>query len=74
MPEKGYLARPILAIEVADDAVAGLDDGEEILLSVDLRVVTVAEGDPTAPLLRHFLHLLKPTLPQRLDVIEIEPI
>ena len=59
---------------MADDALAGFDDGEEILLGEDLGVVSVAEGHPTAPLLRHLLHLLKPPLPQSLDVVQIEPI
>lgn len=69
-----YLARPIFAVKVADDTFAGLDDGEEVLLVVDLGVFAVAEADPTAPLLRHSLHLLQPPLPQRLNIVRIHPI
>lgn len=69
-----HLAGPILAVEVADDAVAGLDDGEEVLLGGDLGVVAVAEGDPAAPLLGHPLHLRQPPLPQRLQVVVVEAV
>lgn len=68
------LAGPVLAVEVADDAVAGLDGGEEVLLGGDLGVVAVSEGDPTAPLLRHLLHLLQPPLSQRLQIVHVHPI
>uniref|UniRef100_A0A2P2J2V4 Uncharacterized protein MANES_07G065600 n=1 Tax=Rhizophora mucronata TaxID=61149 RepID=A0A2P2J2V4_RHIMU len=69
-----HLARPIVAVEMADDAVAGLDGREEVLLGGDLVVVAVAEGDPTAALLRHFLHLLNPPFPQRLQIVLVKPI
>lgn len=59
---------------MADDAVAGLDDGEELLLDGDLGVVAVAEGDPAAPLLRHPLHLGEPPLPERLQVVVVEAV
>lgn len=37
-----YLAGPILAIEMANDAVTGFDNGEEVLLGGDLGVVAMA--------------------------------
>lgn len=69
-----YLAGPILTIEVTDNALASLNDGEEILLRADLGVLPVAEGDPTAALLRHFLHLLQPPLSKSLQIVKVKAI
>lgn len=52
------LTGPVFAVEVADDAFAGLDDGEEVFLGGNLGIFGVAEGDPTGAVLRHLLHLL----------------
>ena len=68
------LAGPVVAVEVTDNAIAGLDGGEEVLLRGDLVVVAVSEGDPTVPLLRHLLHLMQPPLPQRLYIVHVHPI
>lgn len=59
---------------MADDAVAGLDDGEEVLLGLDLGVLAMAERDPTAALLGHLLHLLEASLPEHLQVVGVKPI
>ena len=66
------LARPVFAVEVADDAFAGLDDGEEVFLGGNLGIFGVAEGDPAGALLRHLLHLLEAALAEGLDVIGVQ--
>jgi len=66
------LTGPVFAIEVADDAFAGLDDGEEVFLGENLGIFGVAEGDPTGAVLRHLLHLLKAALTESFDVVGIE--
>ncbi|KAF3975750.1 hypothetical protein CMV_001006 [Castanea mollissima] len=71
--EEKDLTGPVFAVEVADDAIVGLDGGEEVLLGEDLGVVAVAEGDPTAPLLSHLLHLLEPPFSERLQIVESPP-
>ena len=59
---------------MTDNAIASLNNSEEVLLGMDLGVVSMAEGDPTAALLRHLLHLLEPPLPEHLYVVSVEPI
>ena len=59
---------------MADDAVAGFDNGEEVIFGGDLGVLAMAEGDQTTPLLCHFLQLLEATLSEDIDIIEIEAI
>ena len=59
---------------MADDAFTGFNNGEEVLLGGDLGVLAMAKGDPTAALLRHFLHLLKPSLSQSLQIVNIHPL
>ena len=56
----------------ADDAFAGLDDGEEVFLGGNLGIFGVAEGDPAGALLRHLLHLLEAALAEGLDVIGVQ--
>ena len=72
--EEKDLAGPVFAVEVADDAIAGLDGGEEVLLGEDLGVLAVAEGEPTAPLLGHLLHLLEPPFSEHLQIVEVKAI
>lgn len=66
------LAGPVFAEEVANDAFAGLDDGEEVFLGGNLGIFGVAEGDPAGALLRHLLHLLEAMLAEGFDVVGIE--
>ena len=68
------LTGPVFAVEVADDAFAGLDDGEEVFLGGNLGIFGVAEGDPTGAVLRHLLHLLKAALTDSFDVVGVEAI
>lgn len=67
-----YLAGPIFAEEVTDNAFAGLDDGEEVFLGRNLGIFAMSEGDPTATLLRHFLHLLQPAFPKGFEIVIVE--
>ena len=57
---------------MANDAFAGLDDGEEVFLGGNLGIFGVAEGDPAGALLRHLLHLLEAMLAEGFDVVGIE--
>lgn len=59
---------------MADDALAGLDDGEEVFLGRDLGVLAVTEGDPTAALLGHLLHLLEAALPEGFEIVAVEAV
>lgn len=58
---------------MADEAVAGLGGGEELLLG-DLPVLAVAEGAPLGPALGGAAHLQDPALAERLDVVRVEAV
>lgn len=70
---EAHLAGPVVAVEVADEAVAGLGGGEELLLG-DLPVLAVAEGAPLGPALGGAAHLQDPALAERLDVVRVEAV
>ena len=63
-------------LRASDPAQRALDRvvEKEVLLGEDLGVLAVAEGDPTAPLLDHLLHLLEPPFSEHLQIIEVKAI
>jgi hypothetical protein len=73
MREKRHLAGPVVAVEVADEPLASLGDGEELLLG-DLGVLPVPQRTPLGAALGGAAHLLDPALAERLDVVRIEAI
>lgn len=73
MREPQHLAGPVVAVEVADEPLAGLGGGEELLLG-DLGVLPVPQRAPLGAALGGAAHLLDPALAERLDVVRIEAV
>jgi len=73
MGEQQHLAGPVVAVEVADEPLAGLGGGEELLLG-DLGVLPVPQRAPLGAALGGVAHLLDPALAERLDVVRIEAV
>jgi len=71
--EVSNLAGSVVAVEVADEPLAGLGGGEELLLG-DLGVLAVPLRAPLGAALGGAAHLLDPALPQGLDVVRVEAV